>query len=225
MKNVQTVKCQPLQRSTIEGLVQRLRVRRKVRGIAAALLPFQADGSVAVEAFQQHLQATQQAGLMNAVNMDTGYVNFLSEQEKREVLTWTRDALGNHVPFVAGAYVEGQAGDLITLYRRQLDTIVEFGAIPILVQTARLHGESPSHKIATYGAVCKGYPEIFGFELSTKFAFNGEIFDEETVRGLMDIPEMTGMKHSSLNRELELQRLALRDRYRPDFRIFTGNDL
>jgi dihydrodipicolinate synthase/N-acetylneuraminate lyase len=57
------------------------------------------------------------------------------------------------------------------------------------------------------------------------FAPNGEIFDEETVRRLMDIPELKGMKHSSLDRTIELSRLALRDSERPDFRIYTGNDL
>jgi 4-hydroxy-tetrahydrodipicolinate synthase len=41
----------------------------------------------------------------------------------------------------------------------------------------------------------------------------------------MDIPEIKGMKHSSLDRLIELQRLALRDAQRPDFRIYTGNDL
>jgi 4-hydroxy-tetrahydrodipicolinate synthase len=57
------------------------------------------------------------------------------------------------------------------------------------------------------------------------FAANGDIYDSETVRRLMDIPEIKGMKHSSLDRLLELERLALRDAYRPDFRIYTGNDL
>jgi 4-hydroxy-tetrahydrodipicolinate synthase len=57
------------------------------------------------------------------------------------------------------------------------------------------------------------------------FAPNGAIYDTETVRRLMDIPEIKGMKHSSLNRLLELERLALRDLRRPDFRIYTGNDL
>jgi hypothetical protein len=41
----------------------------------------------------------------------------------------------------------------------------------------------------------------------------------------MDIPEIKGMKHSSLDRLLELERLAVRDAHRPDFRIYTGNDL
>src|SRR5207249_12169738 len=53
----------------------------------------------------------------------------------------------------------------------------------------------------------------------------GEIFDEETFLRLMEIPEIKGMKHSSLDRTLELTRLALRDAHRPDFRIYTGNDL
>jgi 4-hydroxy-tetrahydrodipicolinate synthase len=57
------------------------------------------------------------------------------------------------------------------------------------------------------------------------FAPNGEIFDEETVRRLMDIPELAGMKHSSLDRMVELGRLALRDAQRPEFQIYTGNDL
>src|ERR1017187_1871433 len=41
----------------------------------------------------------------------------------------------------------------------------------------------------------------------------------------MDIPEIKGLKHSSLHRLVELERLSLRDAHRPDFRIYTGNDL
>jgi dihydrodipicolinate synthase/N-acetylneuraminate lyase len=210
---------------TIEQLLLRQKPRREIKGIAAALLPFEADGRVSVEAFQRHLVATQRAGLTNAVNMDTGYVNYLSDAEKLDVLRWTRDALGKDVPFVAGAYIEGRAGDIVSLYREQMDFIVEMGGIPILFQTARLHGKSSADKVATYQSICKGYKEVLGFELGRMFASNGEMFDADTIRGLMDIPEMTGMKHSSLDRMVELERLALRDAQRPDFRIYTGNDL
>jgi len=91
---------------TIENLLKRKKPRRKVEGIAAALLPYREDGKVAVEEFQKHLVATQKAGLQNAVNMDTGYVNYLSDSEKLEILRWTREALGPNTPFVAGAYIE-----------------------------------------------------------------------------------------------------------------------
>ncbi|MEZ5302491.1 MAG: hypothetical protein R3F11_17925 [Verrucomicrobiales bacterium] len=69
------------------------------------------------------------------------------------------------------------------------------------------------------------YEAVLGFELGRVFAPNGMIYDEETVRGLMGIPQLKGMKHSSLDRGEELKRLALRDAIRPDFRIYTGNDL
>lgn len=210
---------------TIESLLSRQRPRRKVQGIAAALLPFEADGKIAVESFQNHLRATHRAGLMNAVNMDTGYVNYLSDAEKLDVLRWTRDALGEGVPFVAGAYIEGQSGAIVDLYRVQIEPIVRAGGIPILFQTARLHGKSPKEKADTYRAICEGYPHVLAFELGKMFAPNGEIFDEETVHRLMDIPAIKGMKHSSLDRLIELERLALRDQRRPDFRIYTGNDL
>jgi dihydrodipicolinate synthase/N-acetylneuraminate lyase len=214
---------------TIETLMKRRKLHRKVHGIAAALLPYGADGKIAIDAFQRHLVATHRAGLVNAVNMDTGYVNYLTEAEKRDVLRWTRGALAGEtsaqsVPFIAGAYIENQTGNAITLYRQQIDSIVESGGIPILFQTARLHGKSAKEKAATYQAACQGYPHVLAFELGAMFAPNGEIFDEETVCRLMDIPEIKGMKHSSLDRMIELNRLALRDEHRPDFRIYTGND-
>jgi dihydrodipicolinate synthase/N-acetylneuraminate lyase len=203
---------------------ERPRKHRKIRGIAAALLPYEKDGSVAVESFQRHLLATQKAGLQNAVNMDTGYVNLLTELEKLQALKWTREALGD-APFVAGAYIEGQSGDIVELYRKQMDAIVKFGGTPILFQTSRLHGKSAQEKAETYRAICRGYKEVLAFELGRMFAPNGEIFDTETILRIMEIPEIVGMKHSSLDRLVELDRLALRDAHRPEFRIYTGNDL
>src|SRR5258708_39713544 len=106
-----------------------------------------------------------------------------------------------------------------------MDAIVGLAGIPILFQTSRLHRKSSAEKASTYAAVCRGYPHVLAFELGQIFAPNGEIFDEETFRRLTDIPEIKGMKHSSLDRLVELKRLALRDEQRPEFRIYTGNDL
>jgi dihydrodipicolinate synthase/N-acetylneuraminate lyase len=209
----------------IEQISKREVFDRKVQGIAAALLPYEQDGRIAVEAFQRHVQFTDRAGLMNAVNMDTGYVNYLSEPEKLEILRWTRDALDKDTAFVSGAYIEGQSGDLVELYRRQMDAIVDCGGIPILFQTSRLHGKSTAEKISVYQGAARGYVRVLAFELGSMFAPNGEIFDEETFVGIMNIPEIQGLKHSSLDRIVELRRLSLRDKHRPDFRIYTGNDL
>jgi dihydrodipicolinate synthase/N-acetylneuraminate lyase len=204
---------------------ERPRKHRKVQGIAAALLPYESDGSIAFHEFQKLLVDTQRAGLQNAVNMDTGYVNLITEEEKLQVLRWTREALGAGVPFVAGAYIEGQSGGVVELYRKQMDAIVKLGGIPILFQTSQLHGKTAKEKADVYREVCRGYPQVLAFELGRMFAPNGEIYDTETILRIMEIPEITGMKHSSLDRLVELERLALRDAKRPEFRIYTGNDL
>jgi hypothetical protein len=167
--------------ATIQTFSDRRKLRRKVKGIAAALLPFSAEGTIAVDAFQQHMHRTHQAGLMNAVNMDTGYVNLLTETEKLDVLRWTREAVGRDVPFVAGASIEHQTGDLSTLYRRQMELITKLRGTPILFQTARLHGQMSAEKANAYRAICRGCPQVLAFELSPRFAPNGEIFDEETI--------------------------------------------
>jgi len=206
-------------------MLHKLQPRRKVQGIAAALLPYEVDGRIAVDAFQRHLLATHRAGLMNAVNMDTGYVNYLSDDEQLDVLRWTTETLGKNTPFIAGVYIEGRAGDVVALYRRQMEVIANLGGIPILFQTSRLHGKSSAEKVAVYREACHGFAHVLCFELGRMFAPNGEIFDEETVRGLIEIPEIKGMKHSSLDRQIELSRLLLRDKHRPQFRIYTGNDL
>jgi 4-hydroxy-tetrahydrodipicolinate synthase len=184
----------------IEQVLGQVQPRRKITGISAALLPYEENGSVAVEAFQNHLLRTHSAGLINAVNMDTGYVNYLSRQEQEQVLQWTREALPLNTKFVAGAYIEGLEGDVVSLYRRKIDQIIEYRGTPIIFQTTRLHDRSAREKVKCYAEICHGYDEVFGFELSPVFAPNGEIFDDETMRGLMQIPELVGLKHSSLDR-------------------------
>jgi 4-hydroxy-tetrahydrodipicolinate synthase len=209
----------------LPGIVGRVRLRRKIHGIAAALLPFRADGAIAEEEFARHLHATHAAGLLNAVNMDTGYANLLDDSDKERVLGITREALGPGAAFVAGAFVEGRPGELVSLYRREIERIRRFGGTPILFQTSRMHGCTPTEKVAVYREVCRGQEQVLGFELGRMFAPNGEIWDEETFRGMLEIPELVGAKHSSLSKLQELRRLELRDQLRPEFRIYTGNDL
>lgn len=202
----------------------RRKLGRTITGIAAVLLPFDVSGDIAEDAYAACLKETVAAGLTPAVNMDTGYVNLLTGGEKERVLKMARQALGD-TPFVAGAYIEGQEGDVTDLYRREIARIAEQGGTPILFQTSRLH-DKPVKEIAdAYARAVQDVPTAYGFELGRMFAPNGEIWTAEIAEGIMSIPQFKGMKHSSLDRVIELERLALRDRIRPDFQIFTGNDL
>lgn len=211
--------------STLQELYTRRIPGRTIHGIAAALLPFNETGAIAEAELAAHLQATRDAGLVNAVNMDTGYANLLSDAEKTRVLELTREALGPSETFVAGAFIEGREGEVTALYRREIEQIKRYGGTPILFQTSRTHPLAPVEKAAVYREACRGFEQVIGFELGKMFAPNGEIWDEETFLRMLEIPELVGAKHSSLSKVVELRRLELRDQHRPDFRIYTGNDL
>jgi len=192
--------------------------------MAAALLPFTETGQIAEEAYAGLLLDTVAAGLTPAVNMDTGYVNLLTDSEKERVLALAQQTL-NGAPFVAGAYIEGQDGDVADLYKREIERIAEYGGTPIFFQTARLHGVPASEIVRVYDMASAGVETAYAFELGKMFAPNGEIWPDDVFEGILGIPQIKGMKHSSLDRIRETDRLAARDRVRPDFKIFTGNDL
>lgn len=188
------------------------------------MLPFTADGAIDWDAYAHNVSRTLDAGLAPAVNMDTGYANLITPDEKRRVLTITRDCAASR-RFVAGAFIEGQDGDINDLYAAAVDEIGSYGAIPIVFQSSKLKALSDKEKIGVYAAIGERCPEFLGFELGEMFLPFGEIYSLETMRELMQIPSLKGAKHSSLSRVLELQRLELRDEIRPDFKIYTGNDL
>jgi 4-hydroxy-tetrahydrodipicolinate synthase len=94
------------------------------------------------------------------------------------------------------------------------------------VQSRALHGLTAAQKAALYARAAEAAPEgALAFELSPRFAPHGEIWDEETFARILAVEGLRGAKHSSLERRLELRRLALRDGTRPEFRVYTGNDL
>jgi hypothetical protein len=184
-----------------------LRPRRKIVGMSAILLPYI-------------------GGLIPAVNMDTGYVNLLTPEEKRQVLAETR-ALAGGKEFVAGAFVRDSAGTNFDLdaYRRAIDEIHEAGGTPVIFQSYGLTSLAGERLLDAYRAIAKHCRRFIGFELGTMFAPFGRIYDLETYAGLLAIPECIGAKHSSLDRMLEWQRLKIRNERRPDFLVLTGNDL
>jgi dihydrodipicolinate synthase/N-acetylneuraminate lyase len=200
--------------------------KRPIQGNSAILLPFCADGSVDWDGFTAHVERTARAGLTPAVNMDTGYANLIDEATRIEALRRAQAVLGGR-SWIAGAYVADRPGDAYNPdgYRRQIEMIQSFGAIPIIFQSYGLTSLAPEALLEAYADLGRRVPRFIAFELGTMFAPFGKIYDLETYAGLLSIPECIGAKHSSLNRELEWQRLELRDRLRPDFKVYTGNDL
>ena len=79
--------------------------------------------------------------------------------------------------------------------------------------------------VEAYQSLARECQEFLFFELGKVFAPFGRIYSLEVYQQLMMIPNAIGAKHSSLKRAPEWQRLELRNRIRPDFKVFTGNDL
>lgn len=209
---------------TTTSVCERIQPGRKIEGISAVLLPFENEGRIDFDSFAQNVKRTLDAGLSPAVNMDTGYTNFLTPDERRQVLKATREVCGGK-SFVAGAFVEGLIGDPLKLYQQAVAEIQEIGGTPILFQCSAFKKMDRVELVEFYRTIAAGCKKMLAFELGEMFAPFGEIYSLETVGELMRIPQIVGMKHSSLNRELEWKRLALRDEVRPDFKVYTGNDL
>ncbi len=203
-----------------------LRPHRKPVGMSAILLPFEESGDVDWPGFRAHVARTAAAGLIPAVNMDTGYGNLLDDATRRRVLAETRSTLGSR-EFVAGAFVADHPGDPCNLdaYRQAIDAVQDHGGLPILFQSHGLIALPPDRLLDAYRALGRDCPRYLAFELGQAFAPFGKIYDLDTYAGLLDIAACIGAKHSSLSRVLEWQRLVLRDERRPDFLVLTGNDL
>lgn len=218
---------QPQPRKTNPPLdpLRLLRPRRRITGMSAILLPF-AGGAIDWRAFASHVARTADAGLIPAVNMDTGYVNLLDDTTRQEVLEQTASVLAGR-PFVAGAFVADSPGDRFNCdaYLRQIEPIVGHGGTPVVFQSYGLTGQDDDGIVTAYAELGRHVDRFIGFELGQMFAPFGKIYSLAVYRGLLGVRQCVGAKHSSLHRELEWERLALRDAVRPDFQVLTGNDL
>jgi dihydrodipicolinate synthase/N-acetylneuraminate lyase len=206
--------------------VSLIKPRRKIRGISAILLPFDENGLVDWDGFTAHVVKTAESGLIPAVNMDTGYVNLIDEETRTMVLKRTRQALGGK-EFVAGAYVADTPDSFWNPdeYRKQIECITENGGMPVICQSYGLTNQEETEIISSYELLARECDGFIAFELGKMFAPFGRIYSMKTYEALMSIPQCWGAKHSSLERNLEWQRLALRDKKRPEFKVYTGNDL
>ena len=217
-----------------------LRPGRKPWGCAAVLLPHLPDGAVDWPSFHVLLERTVEAGLTPAVNMDTGFVQILSPETRAAVLTIASevtaalagdfgrsDRPGRSDRFLAGAFVADSPGDRFDPdgYRAELTTVREAGGTPVVFPSHGLNALDPDGWVAAHQALATEVDRFVAFELGAQFVPYGRIYPLSAYQGILEIEACIGAKHSSLSRAEEWARLVLRDQVRPDFHVFTGNDL
>jgi dihydrodipicolinate synthase/N-acetylneuraminate lyase len=190
------------------------------------LLPFDQSGNVDWDALGTHIHRTLDSGLMPAVNMDTGYANLIDESMRLKVLSVCRDIAAAQ-PFIAGCFVADDPGARFDLdkYSIAIEQAQNFGGTPIIFQSYGLTDGDDAEIVENYARIAQQSDQFYAFELGKMFAHFGEIYSLELFRQLLDLKACIGAKHSSLNREAEWDRLALRDEVRPEFEVLTGNDL
>jgi dihydrodipicolinate synthase/N-acetylneuraminate lyase len=203
-----------------------VRPGRSILGISAVLLPFTVDGDVDWRSFEVLLADTVAAGLVPAVNMDTGYVQLLDAPTRAQVLERAAGAAGPP-GFVAGAFVADEPGApfLLDAYLDAIDAVTRAGGTPVIFPSYGLNALDDAEWVAAHEALAGRVDRFIGFELGPMFVPYGRIYSLDAYEGLLGIDTCIGAKHSSLSRAAEWDRLALRDRVRADFHVFTGNDL
>ncbi len=202
------------------------KTRRQILGMSAILLPFTETGAIDWTGFRGHVERTLSAGLVPAVNMDTGYANLIDEATRVAVLVETQNICAGK-QFVAGAFVGDRPGAEFNAaaYLAQIDSIQKHAGTPVFFQSFGLTQQADDSIIDAYKKLGAATDKFIGFELGQMFAPFGKIYTSEIYRELVMIPQCLGAKHSSLDRSLEWERLAIRDSLRPEFHVFTGNDL
>ena len=198
---------------------------RTITGMSAILLPHLDPTTVDWASLDAHIVRTNEAGLTPAVNMDTGYVQLLDTDTREQVLDRAKAITGGD--FVAGAFVSDEpgAGFDLNAYLRAADEITVRGGLPVIFPSHGLNDHGDTAWLDAHGQLASHIERFIGFELGPMFVPYGRIVSLDTYRGLLAIPQCIGAKHSSLNRQMEWDRLALRNEVRPDFMVLTGNDL
>ena len=195
-----------------------------IRGASAVLLPMTGAGEVDWDRWSAHLDRTIAAGLVPAVNMDTGFGPYLSPEERSRVLTKTA-ARTEH--FIAGVHVDDQPGDALDVDAIEAAAVqvAASGALPILFPCFGLAGADDEHLVEAHRLLGTRLDAFLAFELGPMFHPAGRLFSDEVFDAVLGIDAVVGAKHSSLRRDIEWSRIRARDRLRPDFALMTGNDL
>lgn len=129
--------------------------------------------------------------------------------------------------FVAGAFVADETGATFDIdeYLNAMDEITASGGTPVIFPSHGLNALADEEWVAAHEALGRRLDRFIGFELGPMFVPYGRIYSLAAYEALLGVRSCIGAKHSSLSRSAEWDRLEVRDRVRPDFHVFTGNDL
>ncbi len=148
----------------------------------------------------------------------TGEFPVLLEEERMECWRTVKEAVGKKVPIIAGTGA-ASTRDSIRLTR---------AAETIGVDLVMVVG--PYYQQPTQEGIYKHYRDIAASTSLPVMIYNIPLFtsvnvEAETVKRLMDIPNIVAVKEESGINPVQSTKLLLNARGRPDFRVYCGDDM
>ncbi|MCE7883997.1 MAG: hypothetical protein DYH08_09090, partial [Actinobacteria bacterium ATB1] len=181
-----------------------IRPRRRIVGMCAVLLPFSGQ-EIDWAGLGDLVERTLDAGLVPAVNMDTGHGQLIGADERSEVLRLVARATGSRRGpffkpeaaahrFVSGVHVHDQPDSQFDAdgYGSGLAEVVEAGGTPIVFPSWGLSSLRGRRLQAAYRSFGEVATRFLGFELATTFVPEGRIWTLGEYASILEVEQCAG---------------------------------
>lgn len=198
--------------------------RHRIRGAAAVVVPFDADGDADWETFAQHLTRIAKVGLTPAVSSIPNATSLLSTELQVGAVHHAQEIVGGD--FFAGVHVTDAPGDRFSIesYLSQVQTIQHVGATPIVFPSHGMNGLSDSDWLTALGEIGRTADKFMVAEVDPARAPTGIERSFDAYAGLLRIRSCVGAVHATLSRHDEWNRLYQQPTLRRDFLIYSSNE-
>lgn len=198
---------------------------RRPSGLAPVHLPFRGD-EPDWDGFAHLLGRTVDSGLVPFVNAGPGVGDLAGPSLRAEVVATLGAAMGGR-PFVAG--VRAETGDDGGFDPARLagavDSVARHDAIPALLPSPTLAALGTDEALGLLAWMGEWCDRLIAVELPEDRWPGGRPLGMDAYRALLEVDRCIGLVDGSWSRQLEWDRIRLRDDVRPDFRIFSTNVL
>jgi hypothetical protein len=199
---------------------------RRPQGLGSVLLPVLDDGSPDWDGFAHLLGRVADTALIPAVNLGPGAGDLIGSSTRAEVVATVGAALGGS-RFVAGVRAEAAADGGFDPQRLAgvVDSVARHDGVPVLLPSPALATLGPDELLGLVAWMGDWCDRLIVAELPDDRWDGGQIWGMDVFRALLELPRCIGVVHGSWRRGLEWDRLRMRDDVRPDFQVFSANDL
>ena len=187
-------------------------------GYGIVLTPFRADGRVDYDELGRQLEFVCGSGITGVVICgSTGEFTYLSREETREMMTFSKKIVGDRKRFICGATAANCRET-----KELLKFIESLGADGALVAPPYYFPLNDDDVLDFYTEIARQPGELPIIAYNIPQCTSG--VSMKVYRSLLDLPRIKGIKNSGGNVLQIMQQIAVRNDVRSDFAVLTGSD-